>query len=299
MPRQAMIALALLLATLAARGLPAGEDLAAGFADPPEAAKPWVYWWWLDSNASKEGITRDLQEMKRQGIGGALVFDAGQGHTSPVGPKFMSDGWRELFRHAVREADRVGLKLSFNKGPNIHLHVRAGTHPTGSPVMERKPMGAGDYVIDALFAATILAITAQVLWRYAFRDALPWTEELARYLFIWITFLGAALAVRDGTHIRVSLLVERLPARWRRYVEAGGLALMVLLMGFLVCVGAWWVWTNRGTWATTLKLPLSYAVYSALPAAMALGICFALRRAIKSLRGKQAQPPPPSEAEAF
>jgi len=113
MTRQTMIGLVLLTAILTVRGL-ADDNLVGGFAAPPDSAKPWVYWWWLDSNASKPGITRDLEEMRRQGIGGALVFDAGEGKTSPVGPKFMSEAWRELFAHAVREADRVGLKLSFN-----------------------------------------------------------------------------------------------------------------------------------------------------------------------------------------
>lgn len=102
MPRPAMISLALLMATLTTRGLSADDNLAGGFAHPPDAAKPWVYWWWLDSNASKEGITRDLEEMKRQGIGGALVFDAGLGGTSPVGPKFMSDAWRVDITDAVK-----------------------------------------------------------------------------------------------------------------------------------------------------------------------------------------------------
>ncbi len=89
-------------------------DLAAMFTNPPDAAKPWVYWWWLDSNATKEGITKDLEEMKVQGIGGALIFDAGEGHTSPMGPPFMSPEWLALFKHAVIEADRLGLQLSFN-----------------------------------------------------------------------------------------------------------------------------------------------------------------------------------------
>ena len=79
----------------------AGDDLERGFLSPPDSARPWVYWWWLDSNITREGITRDLEEMKRQGIGGALVFDAGEGHTSPVGPAFMSPPWREMFRHAA------------------------------------------------------------------------------------------------------------------------------------------------------------------------------------------------------
>lgn len=89
-------------------------DLDQSFAEPPESARAWAYWWWLDSYATKEGITRDLEEMKRQGIGGALLFDAGEGKGSPVGPKFMSDAWRELFKHAVAEADRLGIVLTAN-----------------------------------------------------------------------------------------------------------------------------------------------------------------------------------------
>jgi hypothetical protein len=95
-------------------GLTAQDGLEHGFAQPPESAKPWVYWWWLDGNVSKGGITRDLEEMKRQGIAGALVFDAGEGHTSPVGARFMGPEWREAFRHAVSEARRLGLELSLN-----------------------------------------------------------------------------------------------------------------------------------------------------------------------------------------
>ena len=92
----------------------ASADLVSDFQNPPDSAKPWVYWWWLDSNVSAEGITRDLEEMKRQGIAGALVFDAGEGHTSPVGPRFMSREWLALFKHAAVEGDRLGLQLSFN-----------------------------------------------------------------------------------------------------------------------------------------------------------------------------------------
>lgn len=39
--------------------------LEAGFHAPPDSAKPWAFWWWLNGNVTKEGITRDLEEMKR------------------------------------------------------------------------------------------------------------------------------------------------------------------------------------------------------------------------------------------
>jgi hypothetical protein len=95
------------------------EYLDKEFISLPREARPNVMWWWLNSNISKDGITRDLKEMKRQGIGGALIFDAApvdrwrpkNVEPAPIGPPFMSDKWRELFRHAIREADRFDLEL--------------------------------------------------------------------------------------------------------------------------------------------------------------------------------------------
>jgi len=85
------------------------------FQTPQDSAKPWTYWWWLDSNVSKVGITADLEAMKQQGIAGALVFDAGiGGPLAPDGPKFMSPQWRDHLKFTLQEADRLGLQISFN-----------------------------------------------------------------------------------------------------------------------------------------------------------------------------------------
>jgi len=84
------------------------------FVSPPEESKPWCYWWWLNGNASKEGITRDFEEMRKQGISGALLFDAGEAASVARGPAFMSTEWRELFKHAVSEANRCGIVLTVN-----------------------------------------------------------------------------------------------------------------------------------------------------------------------------------------
>jgi hypothetical protein len=90
-------------------------DLDEAFRDPPDGSRPWVYWWWLDGAASAAGITADLETMRQQGIGGVLLVDAGVGGPdAPQGPLFMSEEWRVNFRHAVREAARLGLELSVN-----------------------------------------------------------------------------------------------------------------------------------------------------------------------------------------
>ena len=90
-----------------------------GFVTPTPAALPQVYWWWLNSNIDRKGAARDIEEMKRQSIGGALIFDAAGVDrwrrkdviSVPVGPAFMSPKWQEVFRHAVEEASRLGLEL--------------------------------------------------------------------------------------------------------------------------------------------------------------------------------------------
>ncbi|MBC8004156.1 MAG: glycoside hydrolase family 2, partial [Verrucomicrobia bacterium] len=97
------------------------SQLKNGFLSPPGESKLRCYWWWLNSMATKESITRDLEEMKAKGYGGASLVDAGSSSynvaaKTAAGPVYMSEQWMELYRHAVREADRVGIELSVNLG---------------------------------------------------------------------------------------------------------------------------------------------------------------------------------------
>jgi hypothetical protein len=97
------------------------SDLKSGFQTPPSGARLRCYWWWLNGMATKESITRDLEEMKAKGYGGAAIVDAGSSNyqvagKTPAGPVFMSPAWMELYQHAVREADRLGIALTVNLG---------------------------------------------------------------------------------------------------------------------------------------------------------------------------------------
>jgi hypothetical protein len=88
-------------------------DLAQGFSRPPQSARPWVYWFPLSGNLSKEGITADLEALQRVGIGGVLYMEVDQG--APKGPAdFAGPLWRELFQHACKEANRLGLEINMN-----------------------------------------------------------------------------------------------------------------------------------------------------------------------------------------
>jgi len=111
-----LLAAALAAFSLSAATASAKDDLEQGFANPPASAKPSVYWWWLFNRIDKKGITRDLEEFKAKGIGGVnLICTGGYAGDHPLpGVKFLGPEWRELFRHAVKEAARLKIEIGFN-----------------------------------------------------------------------------------------------------------------------------------------------------------------------------------------
>ncbi|MDR1959552.1 MAG: hypothetical protein LBQ54_11020, partial [Planctomycetaceae bacterium] len=77
------------------------------FQTPPDSARPAVYWFIMDGNLTKEGITADFEAMKQQGIGGLILMEVNVG--VPRGKvEFMSETWQEHFVHIVRETERLG-----------------------------------------------------------------------------------------------------------------------------------------------------------------------------------------------
>jgi len=99
------------------------EALSRNFLSPPDSARPSGYWWWLNANVNKEAITRDMNEFKAKGMGAVLLVSSGQwGGKMPVnGPEFLSDEWIKLYQHALKEADRVGIKVDVNIAPGWNM----------------------------------------------------------------------------------------------------------------------------------------------------------------------------------
>ncbi len=90
--------------------------LRRGFLHPPDAARPGVYWYFMDGNLSKEGMTRDLESMKKAGIGNVIFLEVNVG--IPRGPvDYLGDQWLALFKHAVSECKRLGIRMTLGIGP--------------------------------------------------------------------------------------------------------------------------------------------------------------------------------------
>jgi hypothetical protein len=97
-------------------GIAVSRSLQSGFQHPPDSSKPGVYWYFMDGNMSGDKMTEDLESMKKAGIGHVLFLEVNVG--VPRGPvDFLSEKWLELFKHAVREAERLGITITLGTGP--------------------------------------------------------------------------------------------------------------------------------------------------------------------------------------
>ena len=96
---------------------PQGEDLAAGFRSPPQTARVRTWWHWMNGVVSKEGITADLEAMKRVGLAGAYSFNVDQLPIDDPSVQVLNPKWRELMKFSAQEASRLGLELGFHNSP--------------------------------------------------------------------------------------------------------------------------------------------------------------------------------------
>src|SRR4051794_374922 len=122
-----IVAVASLIAPRALRAQQATDSLEIGFREPPPSARPRTWWHWTMSNVTKDGITKDLECMKRVGIGGFMLADVNYGRGQTVEPKtpYGTPQWYEAVRHAAAEADRLGLEMAIFSSP--------GWSETGGP----------------------------------------------------------------------------------------------------------------------------------------------------------------------
>jgi len=102
-------------------------SLEDAFRDPPQSARPRVWWHWMNGNVTKDGIAKDLAWMKRIGIGGLQNFDANLQTPQVVDRRlvYMTPEWKDAFRFAASEAERLGLELAIASSP--------GWSETGGP----------------------------------------------------------------------------------------------------------------------------------------------------------------------
>lgn len=140
-------------------------------------------------------------------------------------------------------------------------------------------------------AAMLGLIFLQVVMRYVFAHSPPWSEEMALLAFSWATMGGLALGVREGFHVRLSLLTDQLPPRAAAIWEIGVNLLTAGLGAYFVWSGLRFLEFTEGSTSAAMEYPIEW-LNGMAPVAGALVCLFALGRVL-------LPPPPPVEvAEA-
>lgn len=126
--------------------------------------------------------------------------------------------------------------------------------------------------VSTAFVMTVM-IFLQVIYRYVLGESLSFSEELARYMFIWSVAMGSALALRTRSHIGVEILVERLPASMAKPAKVLACAISLVFYGMLIWYGFEMVGETMDQESAALELPMGY-VYLAVPlSAIVLFVC--------------------------
>ena len=221
----------LLLAACSALVSAASADtLSETFQTPAAETRPWCYWYWLEGDISKQGITKDLENMADVGIAGAMIGNVGksartdnaQGKVTPV--EVLSPEWRELKMHALREAKRVGVEIYFFNCPGWsqsggpwntteqsmrrviwnELEAKGGAFKQNVRAAGVPGQGSQDIAVLAVPKLNTVSIVGQrTETQYLFSHAKPFT---ARSLLIDGGVKGSLYAVRNGTRELVTTL---------------------------------------------------------------------------------------------
>jgi TRAP-type C4-dicarboxylate transport system permease small subunit len=171
-----------------------------------------------------------------------------------------------------------------------------------TPARSGRPEGAGDrpperragslrglltgldaVLTGVLMLALVVVVSLQVLFRYLFYQPMGWTEEAGRYLFIWLTLLGAAVGVRRKAHFGFDLLANRLSPPYTR-----ALGLASSLLGAVFCAtftwfGGYLVAATTEQTSPGLDLPMAVP-YLALPLCGGLMTAYFLSHVVRGLR---------------
>lgn len=122
------------------------------------------------------------------------------------------------------------------------------------------------HVLNVLLLTMVIVVFMQVLFRFALDQPLAWTEELARYLLVWITFLGASFAMAKKAHIGVDIIVDKLPPVLKNVIAI--IASLISLSFFIMIIKESFTLIERTMVQTSPVLGISMGyIYTVIPVA--------------------------------
>lgn len=140
-----------------------------------------------------------------------------------------------------------------------------------------------------LLVCIVIALFIQVFTRYVLNNSFTWTEELARFCFIWFTMVGSAVVTRKGTHASITVLSNCLKGRAGKIHKTLVYAVIVVVMALVAVNAMPVIQTSATRLSAALQLPYKY-VFLAVPVGCFGIVLNAINCALQLFEGKDAKP---------
>ncbi len=147
----------------------------------------------------------------------------------------------------------------------------------------------------AFFLVMVGSVAIGVFCRYVLSHPLIWTEEVSSFCFLWAAFLGGAAVAKRREHIAVDTLVELLPSPLRRAIGVLTSVLVAAMLGAITVLGVAYAASQRGTTTEALQMPVVLWAL-AVPVSCAFAFAYAVRDAVRLVRGASLSTPAAAEA---
>lgn len=141
------------------------------------------------------------------------------------------------------------------------------------------------YALTLLSVILTVSVFLQVLIRFVFKYPLPWTEEVARIAFVYCIFVGATIAVRENSHLRVDFLLVILPKRVARAAVFLGMLLVGVFLVFVTWQGVVLVLATGVQMSPVMQVPFKH-LYLILPVSGAIMLLYLVANMLALIRGK-------------
>ncbi|MCD6420606.1 MAG: TRAP transporter small permease [Synergistetes bacterium] len=122
----------------------------------------------------------------------------------------------------------------------------------------------GFWVVVVLMGAMSVLAFSAVIFRFVLHNPLTWSEEAARYMMVWVTFVGAGVAMEKGKHIGATLIVNKLPVELRKWCIVLSEVILVVFLGMLIYQGTNFLLILRLQTSPAMGLPMVMP-YFAIP----------------------------------
>lgn len=142
------------------------------------------------------------------------------------------------------------------------------------------------WVCALLMFLMVTIITAQVISRYVFGNPFTWSEELGRYTFVWMSFLGMAVGMKYGSHIALDILEKKLKGVSQKSLVLFNNLLLTVFGVLLTYSGFLLVQLGSRQTSPSLGIPMQY-VYIVIPISGIILLYFVISNTIKSYRRKE------------